>query len=387
MASPEAPASRGLVCLEDERALPLPGDPRERTWQGSAWRDLVRRYGVRTWPLLLADPAGGGTAPPAGGALLQELLPTTMTRYWGHAAPGLGAWAQDFFHARLLVNNGPLAFDADRLLAVHEALCLDLRRRMARGRHAQAMVRPAFGDLPPDALPALDALYARHGFAVRPCHTFLAPVALPEAALRARLASEKRTKVNKAQRLGLQIELATDHAGVERYWRVRLDTWRRNGQEAVPLRHFLDTWDVLRPHGAVEVLLCTHEGHDLAGQTAFLAGGVAELSGVCVSALCLERSLPGNDYLQWGVLDWARQRGLAFVDYVGATPDAVDPKQRAIHAFKKSWGGELMEGREYVLTRQSWREGLLRAASLGRRALADLAGRLRPARNPGEENA
>ncbi|MBI9079538.1 MAG: peptidoglycan bridge formation glycyltransferase FemA/FemB family protein [Pseudodesulfovibrio sp.] len=305
-------------------------------WQTESWQSLWKAYGMNAWTVGLAEGDDLRSY-----ALLQESSPLTMSTYWGRSAHWVDRLTIKGFKS-LEVLNGPVVLNPEVAEDIHQAFSEYLASLQDKQRYYSVVVRPTYFSEGP-SLEALETIYGSHGFVAERHHTFVARTSGSLGEIRKRIASKRRTKVNKARREGVIVDAVSGHEGVERYWKVRCENWKRNGQEIVPLKHFIDTWDVLWRDSATQIFIARKDDHDLAAQTLFTCGKDIALVGVAVSDYSISNSLPGNDYLQWYVLKWAHENGFANVDYVGATPDTDDPKLRGIHSFKKSWGGELIE--------------------------------------------
>jgi lipid II:glycine glycyltransferase (peptidoglycan interpeptide bridge formation enzyme) len=105
-------------------------------------------------------------------------------------------------------------------------------------------------------------------------------------------------------------------------------------------------------------------GRCAAAQLAFVWYGYVFLAGVSVADWTLEKRIPANDLLQFGVLDWAREHRCRTVDFVGAHPGTQDSKIRAIDAFKARWGTTIGESLELSLPGSDLRRRALRLAQM-----------------------
>ena len=338
---------------------------RTYVWQGQDWSNLLQAYGCQVWFVVVY----ATDERPLGFAMLQEYsLLGTMSAYWrqGHTVRGR---LLDVASRFLRVLHGPVVCQPESAEIVHEAFCSYLRQLDHRKRYVEIQVAPPYYDDARLPFGLLSNIYQRYGFREERQYTFVVHSDQPLDVLRKRLAREKRTKLNQAAREGIRIDEAVDHAGVERHWRVRCENNRRNQQPIVPLHHYIDTWDTLRPAGAIEVFISHCQGHDLASQMLYLSKTDVELVNVAVSDYNIEHSLPGNDALQWYVLQWAHEHGFLNVDYRGAHPNTTDPKLKGIHNFQKSWGGELVEYQQFIRQGNNLRSLLYRAMQNARRLL------------------
>jgi len=312
-----------------------------------------------------------------GYCLLQEGTPLSMGRYWEWEIPILDRLTERGFR-QVLAINGPVVLDSESAEIVHRAFAEYLSQLQCSEGLYSVSVKPDYLSADHDPKNFVK-IYSDFGFTTERRHTFVVQTDVSFDDLKRRIASKKRTKINKAEKIGIQVEDVANYNGVERYWKVRCENWKRNGQKVVPLKHFIDTWDVLRSHGSIYIFISVYEGKDLAAQTLFTCGSDVVLIGVAVSDYSISCALPGNDYLQWYVLQWAHKNGFSKVDYVGATPETTDPKLRAIHSFKKSWGGDLIEHFVFRRVRNNFYSRLKQVAEdplyAGRRAFEIMTAR------------
>ena len=329
---------RYMKCAQSAMVLGVP------VWQAQEYLNLFRTYKRCVWSVGLCD----NDSKLLGYALMQEYTPDAMRVYWekGHT---IQTRVRAKIFKKLNVSHGPVVCKPESAALVHDAFCQYLLSLNERKRYTEIDITPAYYDDVRQPFDILTRIYKSYGFEEERLHTFVVRSDQSLDTLRRRLDRGKKNKINRALRQGIEIDDANDHKDVKRYWLIRCDNWRRNRQAIVPLHHFIDTWDSLHTSGAFRIFISHCGGHDLAGQTLFLSKTDVELSGVAVSDYNITHSLCGNDALQWYIIQWAHENGFINVDYIGATPNDPDPKHRAIHHFKKSWGGDLIEYQKFVL--------------------------------------
>lgn len=157
-----------------------------------------------------------------------------------------------------------------------------------------------------------------------------------------RIKSDRRTKVRKAQKMGVECREATTSAEIELFTRLRQTVGDERGSTRVPDDHYLATSQVLGQKGVYHVFLAFWGDRLAAGQTAFAYNGYVYLAANCTATWTRTEQVPANDYLQWHVLQWAVTQGCNVVDFVGAQPGSGDPKMEAIDSFKARWGSRLV---------------------------------------------
>ena len=187
-----------------------------------------------------------------------------------------------------------------------------------------------------------------------------------EGDVASRIKSERRKAARKGDKLGMTFEERSDLDGLRAYNDVRTETRRHNDQSPIPFEHWERTWHAFEGSGIFHVFTASLDQRVGAAQLAFAHEGYVYLVGVSVAEWTREEKVPANDFLQYRLLEWATESGQRIVDFVGASPDATDPKLKAIDYFKSRWGTEL--GTSLTLTLPAVR-GRARIAHYGRRLL------------------
>lgn len=149
-------------------------------------------------------------------------------------------------------------------------------------------------------------------------------------------ASVKRA-VNKATRLGVHTRPAETEAELCKWYRLYLETMRRNVVPPRPYRFFRALWDSLRPKGMMQLLLAEQQKM---GRRRIIAGSIFLMFGRTVSyAFGASRfedlSLRPNDLVHWQAINDACKNGFRFFDF-GEVPEGNEDLAR----FKRKWGAE-----------------------------------------------
>jgi hypothetical protein len=143
--------------------------------------------------------------------------------------------------------------------------------------------------------------------------------------------------INKAARLGVRIRLAETESDLRGWYRLYLDTMRRNAVPPRSLRFFLSLWDLSRASGMMELLLAqVDEGE----RTKMVAGSIFFKFGNTVSyAFGASRRkdlfLRANDAIMWHAINRAFSDGFVFFD-LGEVPSG----NAKLAQFKSKWGAE-----------------------------------------------
>jgi hypothetical protein len=151
--------------------------------------------------------------------------------------------------------------------------------------------------------------------------------------------SQNRSSIKRAIRKaiagGVQTRSAETVEDLRNWYRIYLETMRRNFVPARPYRFFLALWDLMRPKGMMRLLLAEiHDptGSRLVGGHLFLSFGDTVTYAFGASRID-DFALRPNDIIMGQAIDDASEAGFRFVD-LGEVPDGDDNLAR----FKTKWG-------------------------------------------------
>jgi lipid II:glycine glycyltransferase (peptidoglycan interpeptide bridge formation enzyme) len=173
------------------------------------------------------------------------------------------------------------------------------------------------------------------------------------------LSSEARRKVSKARKAGIRVvecRTADDYAA---YLGILSETARRTGLQHYFIKERYDGyWELLRPKGMCTFWISMQDTTPLSGQIVYWFNGICFLVGVCSSAYARQNGLPGNDLMQWHIIEWAHERGFRAIDWVGLSMKSREAEPNTIDRFKLKWGKPLFyteytvaRGREKIVSR------------------------------------
>lgn len=156
-------------------------------------------------------------------------------------------------------------------------------------------------------------------------------------------ASVKRA-VNKAIRSNVYTRPAETEAELSEWYRLYLDTMRRNIVPPRPYRFFSALWESMRPKGMMQLLLAEQQ---TMGRRRIIAGSIFLMFGRTVSyafsgSRLQDLSLRPNDLIHWQAINDACRDGFELVDF-GEVPEGDDDLAR----FKKKWGSETVRLHRY----------------------------------------
>jgi hypothetical protein len=149
--------------------------------------------------------------------------------------------------------------------------------------------------------------------------------------------SSIKRSINKAIANGVRTRPAETEDDLRVWYRLYLETMRRNFVPARPYRFFLALWELMRGNGMMRLVLAeqqTPEGARIIGGHLFFAFGstVTYAFGASSSA---DFGVRPNDIIMGQAINDASEAGYKFVD-LGEVPDGDNDLAR----FKSKWGAE-----------------------------------------------
>ncbi len=154
------------------------------------------------------------------------------------------------------------------------------------------------------------------------------------------LAKNARNGVRRAERQGIEWLEAQTAEHIDAYYRIRCESYRRQGLMSAPRRYF----HLLRQHYPADMYrfwLTRHNGEWVSGQNLGIFNGNITLCGVCHSDYARANGICGNDWMQWHVIRWAAVNGMRSIDWGGFFLAPATEHEWGINRYKEKWGGEL----------------------------------------------
>ncbi len=149
--------------------------------------------------------------------------------------------------------------------------------------------------------------------------------------------SSIKRSINKAVANGVRTRPAETEDDLRAWYRIYLETMRRNVVPARPYRFFLALWELMRPTGMMRLLLAEQQS---ATASRIVGGHLFFTFGPTVTyafgaSRAADFALRPNDIIMGQAINDASLAGYRFVD-LGEVPDGDDELAR----FKTKWGAE-----------------------------------------------
>jgi CelD/BcsL family acetyltransferase involved in cellulose biosynthesis len=153
------------------------------------------------------------------------------------------------------------------------------------------------------------------------------------ASLRTGLYQDHRRRLRQAERSGLGVRFGRSPDDVADFYRLHVQTRRRQGVPVQPRRFFDAIWRNVIAPGLGVVALVGEPGRPIAAYVVFAWNKTAIGKFQPSDPACWK--LRPNHLLYWAVIHWARETGCSRFDF-GRTETRHDGLQR----FKSGWGAE-----------------------------------------------
>lgn len=292
------------------------GHPDATIYHHPAWlKVLAREYRQRSLFLACEGPDGA----------LQGIFPLLFTRGLPLShGPLTGPRLSSLPRTPMA---GPLALDRATLSAlVREAL------RRASAHSVRLQIKVQAEDLN-DSIEGIVRKAWRQSYVVPLAGKPGQPYQIPGGQNR----SSIKRSINKAIANGVRTRPADTVEDLRVWYRIYLETMRRNFVPARPYRFFLALWELMRPTGTMRLVLAeqqTPTGFRIVGGHLFFTFGstVTYAFGASRSA---DFALRPNDIIMGQAINDASVAGYSFVD-LGEVPEGDDDLAR----FKTKWGAE-----------------------------------------------
>jgi CelD/BcsL family acetyltransferase involved in cellulose biosynthesis len=141
-----------------------------------------------------------------------------------------------------------------------------------------------------------------------------------------------RQPVGKAERMGIEIRVATSEQEVTALYRIFVTHRRRLGLPPQKSEYFRNIWTYAVPVGLARFLLAYAHDRLVGGLCYFCFRGKAFWSYVCAEQSATRLGV--GQLLTWTMIRMASEEGLTMVD-LGRTP----PDAKGLLQYKRAWGG------------------------------------------------
>ena len=186
---------------------------------------------------------------------------------------------------------------------------------------------------------------------------FLIDLTASEEEIWRRVSSTARRNINKARRVGVEVEIVTDSAGVAAAYRVLEDVYHRIRVPLADRSMFEAAFRILRPLGRLELGLARLDGQTIGVMLLLFSNGVATYW--YAGTLREFATSRAGDLLAWHAITTGRARDCHVLDFGGAgKPD----EPYGVRDFKAKYGGRQVDyGRDVWVPSRA----RLRAATTG----------------------
>ena len=164
----------------------------------------------------------------------------------------------------------------------------------------------------------------------------------------ANMSAKTRYNVRLSQRKGITVREGTAQ-DLNTYYRILVETGRRQNFSPYPKHYFTEMWRILSPHGHIKLFLAELEGDVVAAQLTVPFGDTV------INKLSVWSGQHGNcrpnEAIQMAVIVWAKSQGYHYYDLEGIKPSAARVVlggvplpanlKQTVTSFKLGFGGEV----------------------------------------------
>lgn len=147
-----------------------------------------------------------------------------------------------------------------------------------------------------------------------------------------------RYNIRVAEKKGVTIRPIESKQDLETFYRILVETAKRDGFLIRSVRYFTDMADCMR--GNIQYFLAEADGTAIAGSLALTIGPMAWYTYGASSNE--HRNLMPNHLMQWTLIRWAKSKACRVYDF-RAVPSDITPEHPlyGLYRFKKGFGGKL----------------------------------------------
>ncbi len=290
------------------------------------------------WPEHADASARGDASPRVGvidehGRLVAAML-LVRSKAQGVRAP--------FFYAP----RGPICADpsSPALPLLVAAAKREARKRGAFLIRAEPNV-PQDDTLWPKALRGLGFRPTSHG--IYPRGAWVTDISGSEEQILANMSASWRRYIRAGEKNGVRIRIGAGESDLDAFYRLLMETGRRDGFYIYPKALFRDMLDHYSTERAardgtaeMKLMLAEHEGELVGALTVAVLGKWAWYLHGASSERPEHRKLRPNHPLQWQAMRWAKARGADFYDW-RSIPDVLKPGEDlyGVYLYKRGFGG------------------------------------------------
>jgi peptidoglycan pentaglycine glycine transferase (the first glycine) len=173
--------------------------------------------------------------------------------------------------------------------------------------------------------------------------TMVVDLSPPEEELLSNMKGKTRYNIGLAERRGVRMVEDNSLEARERFWGMFEQTAERNGFVIRRPRDYnLAAWQAMYDVGRAHLFFAMHEGDCLSAMLVYSFG--RKYWFMMGASTNEKRNLMPSYLLQWEVMRWAKQRGIASYDMVAVpSPDNLDENNSlyGVYRFKVGFGGEV----------------------------------------------
>lgn len=251
-----------------------------------------------------------------------------------------------------LIPHGPILKDASNIPIVLQALT---QHYQSRTNAVALRIAPLL-----ENSEEYTSLFSSLGFRPSPMHvhaelTWVLDISKPEETLLSEMRKTTRNAITKAQKEGVEVEILSHPAALERFWPLYEQTKTRHGFVPFHKEFIQSQAQIFGKDNMMFFAVATYQGQDVAaamliqfGDTVFYYHGAST-----------KMTVPAAQLLQWEAIKEAKRRGATRYNFWGIAPENEPNHPFAgITVFKKGFGGyaiDYMHAQDLSLNWKYWK--------------------------------
>jgi lipid II:glycine glycyltransferase (peptidoglycan interpeptide bridge formation enzyme) len=172
-------------------------------------------------------------------------------------------------------------------------------------------------------------------------HQWLMNISDTEEEILKNLDKDTRYYVNRGQKKGVIVKIATDEKILEDFIDLMHQTKERQNFSNFDDDYYRDQWRNLRPVGMTEIFVAYFEDKPVAGALMNYYDKTSYYSHAGSTSDPELSKLASAYYLHWEMIKYAKQKGCTTYDFWGVIPKGIKHDWRGLSDFKMKFNGEL----------------------------------------------
>ena len=237
------------------------------------------------------------------------------------------------------IEGGPLYVERNKSVVVLRDILRAFRKKKTRSVFTLFVPSPRIGYI-------LREVFEAEGYHALPLYTIVIDLEKPIQEVWRALKKDARKGVRKAERSGVNVEIADDWQEWEEYYKIYLLHSIKKHYSANPHGFFEEMYKLNRKN-LCRLFVAKYDGRIVAGKLCLVQGG--DLVSIQSASLEAFLAYKPNNLVQWRSIEWAAENGVTAYHFRG-----LPEKTAYLHGeyeYKRRWGGYVQPHYHYFSSR------------------------------------